>query len=56
MNLNLNLKSLYSRQTIWYLCSMFNADKTNLLVCGSKHGFAKTRNFKHSFLGKQPLQ
>ena len=28
-------------------------DKTKLLVCGSRHGVAKTRNFKLSFLGKQ---
>ena len=32
---------------------MHNPDKTKLLVCGSKHGVAKTRNFKLSFLGKQ---
>ena len=32
---------------------LLNPDKTKLLVCGSKHGAAKTRNFKLSFLGKQ---
>ena len=32
---------------------LLNPDKTKLLVCGSKHGVSKTRNFKLSFLGKQ---
>ena len=32
---------------------LLNPGKTKLLVCGSKHGMAKTRNFKLSFLGKQ---
>jgi len=32
---------------------LLNPDKTKLLVCGSKLGVAKTRNFKLSFLGKQ---
>ena len=31
---------------------LLNPDKTKLLVCGSKHGVANTRNFKVSF-GKQ---
>ena len=32
---------------------LLNPDKTKLLVCGSKRGFAKAHNFKLSFLGKQ---
>jgi len=32
---------------------LLNRDKTEVLVCGSKLGVAKTRNFKLSFLGKQ---
>ena len=32
---------------------LLNLHNTKLLVCGSKLGVAKTRNFKFSFLGKQ---
>ena len=32
---------------------LLNPDKTKLLVCGSKLGVSKTRDFKLSFLGKQ---
>lgn len=32
---------------------LLNPKKTKLLVCGSKRGVAKARNFKLSFLGKQ---
>lgn len=32
---------------------LLNPDKTKLLVCGSKRGVAKARDFKLSFLGKQ---
>ena len=32
---------------------LLNNNKTKLLVCGSKLGVAKTRNFRFSFLGKQ---
>jgi len=32
---------------------LLNPDKTKLLLCGSKLGVAKNRNFKLSFLAKQ---